>query len=92
MIAQLVNIITRNGKRIFDDVAGKVQVVDAAGNQITSFLEADEIDTTDGNTIYKGYKIATDSYSIVRTTITGSIISTRKATGDWDDRTTLPYL
>ncbi len=52
---------------------------------------ADNIDTTDGTVIYKGFKNEDGTYTISKTTIANNLITTLWSSGAWANRLTLIY-
>ena len=76
-------------KGLFTDGTQKTQIADPATHP-TILDIADELDTTDGSVIYRGYKRGA-SYLVGKQVVAGALISTTWATGAWADRATLIY-
>ena len=76
-------------KGLFTDGTQKTQIADPATHP-TILDIADELDTTDGSVIYRGYKRGA-SYLVAKQVISGALITTTWAIGAWADRATLTY-
>lgn len=83
-VTALGSILTKLG-----DGTQKTQIADPATHP-TILDIADELDTTDGSVIYRGYKRGA-SYLVGKQVVAGALISTTWATGAWADRATLTY-